>query len=215
MASTIFGVFGRKRKRNISGASSETTSTGSSIMDDPETFFALPSKKPRHNKYEFSPVRNPSESSSFCQLIDDDISFKITDPLEFVDPSTQSNDIEPDPEPRRSPNGYILPDPLPEGLVLTDLVKGRWRIGKSVGLGGFGEIYSATSWNEDESRFNLDDESYVVKVEPHSNGPLFVERNFYLRAARPEMISSYREKQKLKHLGIPRFVASGSFFYRF
>ena len=51
-----------------------------------------------------------------------------------------------DPEdlkPRRSPNGYILPDPLPQGLLITDLRRQKWKIGKSVGLGGFGEIYSA------------------------------------------------------------------------
>ena len=50
-------------------------------------------------------------------------------------------------KPRRSPNGYILPDPLPSGLVVTDLRKQQWKIGKSVGLGGFGEIYSAASLN--------------------------------------------------------------------
>ena len=50
-------------------------------------------------------------------------------------------------KPRRSPNGYILPDPLPSGLIITDLRKGQWKIGKSVGLGGFGEIYSAASLN--------------------------------------------------------------------
>jgi hypothetical protein len=54
---------------------------------------------------------------------------------------------EPEPAPRRSPNGYILPDPLPSGLVLTDLRKNSWKLGKSVGLGGFGEIYSAAYLN--------------------------------------------------------------------
>ncbi len=52
--------------------------------------------------------------------------------------------------PRRSPNGYILPDPLPSGLIVTDLNKKQWKIGKSIGLGGFGEIYSAASLNGDE-----------------------------------------------------------------
>lgn len=50
-------------------------------------------------------------------------------------------------EPRRSPNGFILPDPLPEGLIVTDLRKKKWRLGKSIGLGGFGEIYSAAFLN--------------------------------------------------------------------
>jgi hypothetical protein len=69
-------------------------------------------------------------------------------------------------EPRRSPNGYILPDPLPAGLILTDLKKGRWRIGQSVGLGGFGEIYSVTLLNEDHADNNSTalEENFVVKV---------------------------------------------------
>ena len=56
--------------------------------------------------------------------------------------------VEPPPAvPRRSPNGYILPDPLPEGTVITDLKNKKWRLGKSIGLGGFGEIYSAAFLN--------------------------------------------------------------------
>lgn len=51
--------------------------------------------------------------------------------------------------PRRSPNGYILADPLPEGLMLTDLTKRRWKLVRSIGVGGFGEIYSAVSLDED------------------------------------------------------------------
>lgn len=27
------------------------------------------------------------------------------------------------------------------------------------------------------------DAKYVIKIEPHNNGPLFVERNFYVRVA--------------------------------
>lgn len=30
------------------------------------------------------------------------------------------------------------------------------------------------------------DARYVVKIEPHNNGPLFVEMNFYIRAARKD-----------------------------
>lgn len=31
------------------------------------------------------------------------------------------------------------------------------------------------------------DAKYVIKIEPHNNGPLFVEMNFYIRAARKHM----------------------------
>ena len=38
-------------------------------------------------------------------------------------------------------NSHPLAKPLPEGLVLTDLFKGEWKVGKPVGSGGFGLIY--------------------------------------------------------------------------
>ncbi len=50
--------------------------------------------------------------------------------------------------------------------------------------------------------------------EPHTNGPLFVETNFYLRAVRPEMVSDYKKQKMLTHLGVPEYVASGSFTFR-
>ena len=41
-----------------------------------------------------------------------------------------------------------------------------------------------------------------------------MEINFYLRAAKAEMIETYKDQRKLEHLGVPQFVASGSFIYR-
>ena len=41
-------------------------------------------------------------------------------------------------------NGYKLPDPIPRGEIITDISKKQWIIGESIGLGGFGEIYSGT-----------------------------------------------------------------------
>ena len=32
---------------------------------------------------------------------------------------------------------------------------------------------------------------YVIKIEPHNNGPLFVEMNFYIRAARKPMSKEF------------------------
>lgn len=34
-----------------------------------------------------------------------------------------------------------LPKPLPDGFILTDTVKKKWRLGKIIGQGGFGLIY--------------------------------------------------------------------------
>ncbi|CAG5083772.1 Similar to ball: Nucleosomal histone kinase 1 (Drosophila melanogaster) [Cotesia congregata] len=70
-------------------------------------------------------------------------------------------------KPRKGANGYKLPEALPEGEILQDLSKHQWILGKSIGTGGFGEIYSAASSSKPK---NL---SAVIKIEPHGNGPLF------------------------------------------
>lgn len=113
-------------------------------------------------------------------------------------------------KPRRSPNGYILPDPLPEGLIIKDLRNKKWKIGKSIGLGGFGEIYSAALFDGK----SITAEDYVVKVEPHSNGPLFVELHFYCRATKKEDLDSFAASRKIKHLGVPDLKGHGSFMHR-
>jgi hypothetical protein len=114
--------------------------------------------------------------------------------------------------PRRSPNGYMLPEPVPVGIILTDLMKNRWKVGKSIGIGGFGEIYSAEKLMEDTSPKWAT--NYVVKVEPHSNGPLFVETNFYLRATRKDLIDLWKQERGIPHLGVPHVEGSGSFQLR-
>ena len=42
----------------------------------------------------------------------------------------------------RKPRGMVE---LPEGLVLTDLTKKKWRIGRLIGWGGFGALYLGNS----------------------------------------------------------------------
>ncbi|SPP81104.1 nucleosomal histone kinase 1 [Drosophila guanche] len=98
---------------------------------------------------------------------------------------------------------YAMPEKLVEGTVLQDLAKGQWRIGPSIGIGGFGEIYAAARVGEK----NYD---AVVKCEPHGNGPLFVEMHFYLRNAKQDDIKQFKQKRGLKTLGMPYILASGS-----
>ncbi|KAF5290608.1 hypothetical protein FQA39_LY14674 [Lamprigera yunnana] len=102
-------------------------------------------------------------------------------------------------------NAYKFPNPLPLGLVLEDNFKKKWRLGPSIGKGGFGEIYSA----QENSTTNKNTYNNVVKIEPHENGPLFVEMHFYLRHAKPDMIQQYKNKKKLKLLGMPTYLGSG------
>lgn len=121
-------------------------------------------------------------------------------------------------EPRFAPNGNKLPERLPVGHRLVDTTKQQWLIGPSIGCGGFGDIYLTRQY--DESRDDLkrltqdqiirESNSWtnVIKFE-HFSGPLFAEINFYLRCARKETIEEYMLAKKLKHLGMPRFVASG------
>lgn len=154
---------------------------------------------------------------------DEEISFKIPSPaVKKAKLETESPPV-PVPEPRVSPNGFILPDPLPLGFQLCDNVKTSWILGKSIGLGGFGEIYAARKKGERK-------ENYVVKVvckvvvtswtrkwtklcfqEPHENGPLFTEIAFYIKCGQKGKIDEWKQQRGLKHLGLAHFVASGSY----
>ena len=46
-------------------------------------------------------------------------------------------------------------------------------------------------------------------MEPHHNGPLFVELNFYCRAAKNQDIEEYTQRKNLSHLGVPDLKGSG------
>ena len=37
---------------------------------------------------------------------------------------------------------HKLPEPIKEGEIVRDIQKRQWRLGKSIGVGGFGEIYA-------------------------------------------------------------------------
>ena len=112
---------------------------------------------------------------------------------------------------RKAANGYKLPDHLPEGLIVTSTSKKSFRLGKSIGLGGFGEIYLAS---EDTSRPVGEDATLALKIEPHENGPLFVEMNFYIRAAQPSYVEDFKKAKGLKSFGMPCLRGSGSHVYK-
>lgn len=102
-------------------------------------------------------------------------------------------------------NGYKLPDPLPPGLILEDIAKKKWKLGPSIGKGGFGEIYSAQEF----STTSKNKYPNVIKIEPHTNGPLFVEMHFYMRNAKPEFVEAFKKEKNLKYLGMPTYLGSG------
>ena len=70
------------------------------------------------------------------------------------------------------------------GEILTDLGGRQWKLGETVGVGGFGQIFVAFEIVNGEINANCE---YVAKVETHSSGPLFVEINCYLRIAKKEL----------------------------
>ncbi|KAK3910563.1 Nucleosomal histone kinase 1 [Frankliniella fusca] len=113
---------------------------------------------------------------------------------------------------------YAMAAPLPKNEVLTDTLKQKWILGKSIGKGGFGEIYSAAAGESVPK--NESDFAYVIKIEPKENGPLFVEKTFYLRAGKAVDVNAWKEKNKLKTFGMPIMHGngiheSGSSKYRF
>lgn len=64
--------------------------------------------------------------------------------------------------PRKKANGYKMPAPIATGEVIHDTIgKKKWRIGPSIGVGGFGEIYSACDHESSSKGSNY---PFVVKI---------------------------------------------------
>ncbi|CAH2044295.1 unnamed protein product, partial [Iphiclides podalirius] len=111
--------------------------------------------------------------------------------------------------PKKKANGYKMPAPIPVGEVIHDTIaKKKWRIGPSIGVGGFGEIYSAC--DHESSPKKSTSYPFVVKIEPHENGPLFVEKHFYIRNANKDDIAKFMQTKKLTTFGMPLYYGNGS-----
>ncbi|KAG7229914.1 hypothetical protein INR49_009632 [Caranx melampygus] len=111
------------------------------------------------------------------------------------------------------PRKNALPKELPEGFILKDTEKRRWRLGRKIGEGGFGLIYLgtviSTLASNDVDRPVAEDADFVIKLEYQENGPLFSELKFYQRAAKPENRQKWMKSRKLDFLGIPTYWGSG------
>lgn len=59
-------------------------------------------------------------------------------------------------------NGYQMPKPLKPGDILTDNQKNQWKVGVSIGVGGFGEIYSACKVGSSVKK--VEDYPFVIKI---------------------------------------------------
>ncbi|KAM8780971.1 serine/threonine-protein kinase VRK1 isoform 4-T4 [Rhynchonycteris naso] len=107
---------------------------------------------------------------------------------------------------RQGPAKRRLAEQFAAGEIITDMSKKDWKLGSPIGQGGFGCIYLA---DKNSSKPVDSDASFVVKVEPSDNGPLFTELKFYQRAAKPEQIQKWIRTRKLKYLGVPKYWGSG------
>jgi vaccinia related kinase len=100
---------------------------------------------------------------------------------------------------------------LPKGAVVTGILGTNWTLGPAIGKGGFGEIYSA--YKEDDEGTIKEEYPFAVKIEPHSNGPLFTEMHFYMRAAKLSSIDKFKKTKHLEMLGMPEHIDHGSHTY--
>ncbi|XP_069363230.1 uncharacterized protein [Maniola hyperantus] len=117
--------------------------------------------------------------------------------------------VKPVEEPSSLDVSFSDDEALPPGIVFTDVLQKKWRIGKPIGRGSFGRIYLASDDTEKEvTKLNA---RYVVKIEPHTNGPLFVEIHCLIRTAQVNEVKAWRLQNKRKRLGMPIYIASGSF----
>lgn len=63
------------------------------------------------------------------------------------------------PPKKKTASGYKFASPLPKGIILEDITKKKWKLGVSIGKGGFGEIYNA---QEAETKGNK--YPFVIKI---------------------------------------------------
>lgn len=72
--------------------------------------------------------------------------------------------------PKKKSNGYKMPAPIAVGEVIHDTtMKKKWRIGPSIGVGGFGEIYSACDHESTPKGSNYPFVIKIVSKEPRFN----------------------------------------------
>ncbi|TDG51829.1 hypothetical protein AWZ03_001889 [Drosophila navojoa] len=116
---------------------------------------------------------------------------------------------------------YTLRPSVVNGTILRDLLSKAWRLGRPIGKGNFGEIFLAS----DDTVCPVTSESakYVVKIEPHSNGPLFVEIHCLINTNQTESATDGNEACAIEKLpprishgpptGIPSYIASGTHYF--
>ena len=137
---------GKSRKRNRSDYQQ--------VEDDIQ--FLVETKRPKLNIDDSSDDGSSKQSTPSPPTSNND----NNRPTRVVEPETNVSEDKREIN-RRSPNGFLLPDPLPRGEILTDTIKQEWVLGKPIGVGGFGELYLASFKGQDGK---ISAEKYVIKV---------------------------------------------------
>lgn len=118
---------------------------------------------------------------------------------------------------------YTLRPSVVNGTILRDVLSKAWRLGRPIGKGNFGEIFLAS--DDTVCPATSETAKYVVKIEPHSNGPLFVEIHCLINTSRSKDSSDVGEDaailpaqqthalSKGPPSGIPSFIASGTHYF--
>ena len=142
----------------------------------------------------------------------------------------RGNTSNPDPEAdkeKKAQYGCQLAPSLPSGLSFQDVKKQKWTLGnsyppsdafflnfdlisgKAIGSGGFGDIYLCGKGDvcNEESE-------YVVKLEPHDNGPLFTEMHVLYRLGLEQHRADWTPRTgEVGTVNIPLFHGSGSLVF--
>lgn len=111
---------------------------------------------------------------------------------------------------------FVLTREIAHNAILCDISGNQWRIGAPIGKGSFGEIYLASG--NIAKPVEIATAPYVAKIEPHSNGPLFVEIHCLLNVNKQQN-QEYEENgeqhaaAKIDSIGIPKYIASGSHYF--
>jgi hypothetical protein len=99
---------------------------------------------------------------------------------------------------------FVLTREIADSAVVTDIAGNKWRIGAPIGKGSFGEIFLAS--NDINRPVNVKTAHYVTKIEPHSNGPLFVEIHCLLNVNKQNQGRKRLIFSRHKVLAIKQFI---------
>lgn len=87
---------------------------------------------------------------------------------------------------------FVLTREIADSAILSDIAGNKWRIGAPIGKGSFGEIFLAS--NDINRPVDIKTAHFVTKIEPHSNGPLFVEIHCLLNVNKRSQGENYAHR---------------------